>query len=410
MICYDTGVRWISIFLAALALSGLAFPASLVVLPLIPETNPNKYLWIGESNAEAIGDILAAHGIFVLDREQRQRAFRSLSIREGAPRTIATSLKIASELDADYAVFGTIEVLESEAVANSRIALSAVLMDVRHLRKAGEIRLEGQLPELGKLETQAAYLLLRALQPETTISETDFLARHPVVRLDARENYIRGLMADSEEAKHRYFAQAARLDDNYAAPAFQLALIHWQKRDYRQSSSWLAKIGPEFPRYREAQFMLGVCEANLGRYPEAENRFRSLYGSLPLPEIANNLAVVLMRQKKEGALDLLTLAVSRDPEDPDYRFNLGHALWSMERYADAAERFRETLELDSEDKEATTMLGRCLQGEASRAARAAVANLNRIKEDFEDTALSMQKETASPAPGSDTNSGVAPAR
>lgn len=402
MACYDgdvgcdgMGMRR-SPFFWALALlllaAGAASAASLVVLPLIPETNPNKYLWIGESNAEAIGDILSANGIFILDREQRLRAYRSLSIRDGAPRTIATNLKLATELDADYAVFGTIEVLESATVADSRIALSVTMMDVRRLRKEGEIRLEGHLPDLARLETQAAYLLLKAIRPEETVTEAEFLKRYPPVRLDARESYIRGLMADGEEARHRYFTQAARLEENYAAPAFQLALFHWQKRGHRQAASWLGKIPEDFPRYREAQFMLGVCEAYLGHYAEAEARFRKLYADAPIPEVANNLAVMLMRQQKEGVLELLAFAADRDPEDPDYRFNLGHALWFMERYDEAAERFREVLDLASEDTEATTMLGRSLQKEASRPARAAVANLNRIKEDFEDSSLAVQKD------------------
>ena|GEM_PF-263539 len=391
---YDTGVRrFLYFFLMMLVLAtAMASAASLVVLPLIPEANSTKYLWIGESNAETIGEILSANGVFVLDREKRLNAYRTLAIRDDAPRTIATNLKVAAELDADFAVFGSVEVLEGEGVADSRIALSVTMMDVRRFRKEGEIRLEGYLPDLAKLETQAAYLLLRELQPSKVTTEEEFLKRFPPVRLDARENYIRGLMANGEEAKHRYFTQAARLEESYAAPAFQLALIHWQKRDHRQASAWLDKVGENFPRYREAQFMLGVCEAYLGRYAQAETRFRNLYDYAQLPEVANNLAVTLMRQQKQGALQLLTFAVDRDPEDPDYLFNLGHTLWFQERYEDAAERFREVLDLASDDTEATTMLGRALQGEASRPARAAVSNLNRIKEDFEDTNLAVQRD------------------
>ncbi|MCW5964221.1 MAG: tetratricopeptide repeat protein [Bryobacterales bacterium] len=295
------------------------------------------------------------------------------------------------ELDADFAVLGGFQVAEAEPVGDGRVTLAITVMDVRKWRKMAEVRVDGKLSDLCVLETRAAYLILKAVQADqATDSEAAFLARFPPVRLDARENYIRGLLADSEEARHRHFTQAARLDEAYPAPAFQLGSLYWQKRDCRHAADWLRKATAEFPRKREAQFMLGVCEARLGRYAAAEAVLRALYAAAPLPEVANNLAVVLGRQRKEGVLELLTFAAERDSEDPDYRFNLGHALWLRERYEDAAERFREVLDLAGEDAEATRMLGRSLQGDASRAARAALENLGRMKEDFNDNELSVE--------------------
>lgn len=365
-----------------------AFANSVVVLPFTATKDTSKYGWIGESNADSISDILSRNRIFILDREDRLRAYRTLGIREGAPWTLATSLKVALELDAGFTVLGSFAVDEANPVADSRIVLSAAVMDVAKWRKLSELRVEGRLADLCLLETRLAYLVLKAMgREEPSESEADFLARFPAVRLDARENYIRGLLADAEESRHRYFTQAARLDENYRAPAFQLGLLHWQKRDCRQAATWLRKaLEPDHPR-REAQFMLGVCETRLGRYADAEAQFRSLYNTQPIPEFANNLAVVLARQRKEGVLDLLTFAAEQDPEDPDYRFNLGHALWLRERYDDAADRFREVLDLVAEDPEATRMLGRCLQREASRPAKAAAESLNRLKEDFTDSGI-----------------------
>lgn len=373
-------------FLLSLLLCILTVTASansLVVLPFTPETQDPKYTWIGESNAEAISDILARNSIFILDREDRLQAFRTLGVRASSTRTLATSLKVAMELDAGFAVLGTFHVVEAEPVAESRIVLTATVMDVGKWRKLSEIRVEGQFASLCLLETRVAFLILRALGRDLSQeSEEDFLARFPPVRLDARENYVRGLLADSAEARHRFFAQSARLDASYSAPAVQLGLLFWQKRDYRQAAQWLRKALDTASRKQEVQFMLGFCEAQLGRYPEAESHFRALYNAQALPEFANNLAVVLGRQRKEGAVELFTFAADGDPEDPDYRFNLGHALWLQERYEEAADRFREVLDLAGDDPEATRMLGRSLQREASRPARAAVENLNRLKEDF----------------------------
>ena len=341
--------------------------------------------------------------MFILDRDERLRVYRNLGIRETGIRTLATNLKIASELDAEYVVFGTFQVEEFDVVHESRVTLAITVMDVGKWRKLGEVRVEGKLLDLGNLETRAAYLVLRALQPGETEEESTFLEQYPPVRLDARESYVRGLIADAEDARHRYFTQAVRLEESYSAPAFRLAELYWQKRNYRQAAVWLRKLGGEMSHRREVLFMLGVCEARLGRYAEAEVQLRALYASAPLPEVANNLAVVLSRQNREGVLELLSYAVDREPEDPDYRFNLGHALWLRERYDDAVERFREVLDLVDEDEEATRMLGRSLQREISRPARAAVENLNRLKEDFNDLALAVAGAGQAGAPQLDSD-------
>ncbi len=341
-------------------------------------------------------ELLASHGIFILDREQRLKAYRSLSIRDSSSTTLATNLKVAMELDAEFAVFGEFRLTERDPVADSPIVLNLRVMNVRKFRKAGEIRVEGKLSDLGVLETRLGFLLLRAIAPEVAVSEEEFLARHPAIRLDALESYIRGLTAENEEARHRFLTQAARLDERFGAPIFQLGLLYWEKGNHRQAAYWLEKLPADYSQYREAQFMLGVCELQQGKYPEAEAVFRSLYTALPMPEIANNLAVSLARQDKPEALQLLTFVNNADPEDPDYRFNLGLQLWRAERYDDAAELFREVLELDPDDAEATRMLGRSLQKEASRPARSAVHNLDRFKSALDDadfTALNARVAT-----------------
>lgn len=369
-------------------ISSSLYGRSVVVLPLISASGLHKYSWIGESVPEVLTELLSSHGIFILDRDQRLKAYRNLSIRESSNRTIATNLKVAMELDAEFAVFGGFEVTETEAVADSPITLNVRVMDVRKWRKMGEVRVEGTLADLGVLETRLGFLLLKAIAPGENISEVEFLARHPAVRLDALENYVRGLLADTEEAKHRFFTQSARLDESYGAPAFQLGLIYWGKHNHRQAANWFRKLSPTFSQYREAQFMLSVCELRLGRYPEAEAILRDLYAILPMTEVANNLAVSLSRQDKPEAMEFILKATGVDPEDPDYRFNLGHILWKRERYEDAAERFREVLELAPDDAEATRMLGRSLQKEASRPARNAVQNLDRIKDAMDDAEFS----------------------
>lgn len=369
-----------------------------MVLPLITVADQDKYSWIGESVPEVLTELLATHGIFILDREQRMKAYRTLSIRDSSSLTLATNLKVAMELDAEFAVFGEFQLDEREPVADSAIVLSLRVMNVRKFRNAGEIRVAGRLSDLGVLETRLGFLLLRAIAPEVPVTEEEFLARHPAIRLDALESYVRGLTAENEEARHRFLTQAARLDEHFGAPIFQLGLFYWGKSNHRQAAYWLEKLPADYSQFREAQFMLGVCELQQGRYPQAEAVFRKLYAALPMTEIENNLAVSLARQDKPEALEHLVRVNGADPEDPDYRFNLGLQLWRAERYDDAAERFREVLDLSPNDAEATRMLGRSLQKEASRPARSAVHNLDRFKSALDDAEFTALNARAAASP------------
>lgn len=385
------------LFLTCLGALGLV-ARSVVVLPLVAKSDSPKYSWIGESVPEVLTEILSGHGIFILDREQRLKAYRTLSIRESSPKTLATNLKIAMELDAEFAVFGGFQVVERESVADSPISMEVRVMDVRKWRKMGEIRVEGKLGELGVLETRLGFLLLKAIAPADASTEQEFLARHPAVRLDALENYIRGLMADSDEAKHRLLTQAARLDESFGAPVFQLGLHYWEQGDHRQAASWLRRLPSDFSQFREAQFMLGVCNLHLGSYAEAEAVLRDLYATVPMAEVANNLSVSLARQGKPEAMEYVLKATSMDPDEADYLFNLGLQLWRLERYEEAADRFREALELAPTDAEATRMLGRCLQKEASRPAKSAVMQLDRVKSTLDDAQFTVLNARAAAQP------------
>ena len=49
------------------------------------------------------------------------------------------------------------------------------------------------------------------------------------MRLDAVESYVRGLLATLDpEQRHRFFTQAARLDEHYSQPCFQLGKTYWE--------------------------------------------------------------------------------------------------------------------------------------------------------------------------------------
>ena len=73
---------------------------TVLVLPFFNLGNSANLDWIGESIAETLRESLQAQGVLTLDREERQEAFRRLSIRPYALLTRASVIKIGESLDA----------------------------------------------------------------------------------------------------------------------------------------------------------------------------------------------------------------------------------------------------------------------------------------------------------------------
>ena len=100
----------------------------------------------------------------------------------------------------------------------------------------------GSLENLSQMETKLAWMLLRQLAPESAPSEEAFFHDRAPVRVDAMESYVRGLMASTDDQKLKLFTQAARLDEHFSQPNFQLGRMLFAKKDYKTAGQWLAKV------------------------------------------------------------------------------------------------------------------------------------------------------------------------
>ena len=225
------------------------------------------------------------------------------------------------------------------------------------------------------------------MNPKTTVSEQEFLRARPAVRLDAVENYVRGLLASSPEQRHRFFTQAARLDEHYSQPCFQLGKTYWGKNDYRVASGWFERVQKSDPHYLEARFFLGLCRYHDGDFKGAEECFQSVAAAVPLNEVYNNLGVVQIQLNDDAAAGAsFRKALEGDSGDPDYHFNLGYTQWKSGQYDAAVENLRAAVQRNPEDTEGTTMLGRALKREGPRPGDLKGGPSPRLKTAYEEAA------------------------
>ncbi len=360
---------------------------TVVVLPFFNDSSPPALDWISESIAQTIHDALVGEGLLVLGREERQEAYRRLSLRPTAHLTRASVIKVAEALDATDVVYGEFEFTPppegAPAGARGTLHIHASTLNMKRMRKGPDFLESGQLDDLASLQSHLAWQVLRDLQPDSAPSAEQFLKERPPVRLDAMENYTRGLLATSPEQKHRYFTQAARLDERFVQADFQLGKLYLSQKEYRLAAERFARLKEPAPRHLEAMFLLGLCRYNTGDYAAAQQAFEQVAGSVPLNEVFNNLGAAQSRLNLPSAAESFRKAIEGDPADPDYHFNLGVALWKSANYAEAADSFRAVLDRVPDDAQATLLLGRCLKSTAPRPADLK-AGFERVKLNYEE--------------------------
>jgi tetratricopeptide (TPR) repeat protein len=382
-------------------LASFCIPATraetLLVLPFFNASKNPKVDWIGESIAEELRDSLATSGVVVLDRLSLKEASGRLGLRPDVQLTHASILKIAQSLDAERAVYGRFEVIAPSAPGGKdSLRITARILDLAAMKQSPEFGETGAFEDLAAVQDRLAWQVVRSLKPETAPSEQEFQRAHPPVRIDAIENYIRGLLASDKDQKRRFFAQAARLDPRYWQPNIELGKLLWEAEDYRGGAEWFQRVQKTSPRFFEANFFLGLCRFYNGDYTGAQIAFDLVAQSVPLNEVFNNLGAAQSRRDRPEALDNFRKALDGDAADPDYHFNVGYALWKRGEFDEAAKFFRATLDRDPQDGEATTMLGRCLKKTRYRPNDPSLEPLERAKETYNENLYLQLKEALSP--------------
>jgi tetratricopeptide (TPR) repeat protein len=357
--------------------------------------------WIGESIAETVRDALGARGAVTLSRTEIEDAYHQLNLHTLGTLTQASILKIGEALDAEQVVYGSFEFTPDPSaahdVAEGSLKISAHILDRRRYRQSAEFTETGNLEDLPTLEAHLAWRTLSLVAPQLAPPESDFRSLRPAVRLDAQENYIRGLLARAPDQQERFFLQAARLDPHFGHPAYQLGKIHYDRKEYRQAADWLEKISPDDVHYREASFLLGLALFQSSDFAGAQKAFQAVADVIPLSEVYNDLGAAQNRLNLPQAIDSFRKALEGDPNDPVYHFNLGYALWKKGDFAAAADRFRAVLDRQPDDEMATLMLGMCLKKQSSRPGDARIETLERLKTNYEERAYLQLKALLNPS-------------
>jgi len=308
----------------------------LLVLPFDNRSGQPSLEWIREAAPVILSSRFASAGFAPMSRQDRLYALDHLGLPQGFHPSRATALKLAETLDADSIIVG------SYATDGTGIVAQAQVVDVPHLRMSEPVTARGQMVDLIAVFDSLAWKLTRQLDPGFKGSEETFVAAGKGLRLDAFEQYIRGITEPDHDERLRHLQQAVKLSPEFGPAWIALGREDYNGQQYDEAAQAFAKVGrgnsgATGPDALEAGFYGGLALIFSGDYDEAEAAFAGVARILPLAEVVNNQGVAVSREGNDASA-LFRQAVAADPSNADYHFNLAV---SLKRHGNAAEALTE---------------------------------------------------------------------
>jgi tetratricopeptide (TPR) repeat protein len=317
----------------------------LLVLPFDNLTDQPNLDWIGEAVPEVLNRRLASAGFMPISRDDRLYALDHLGLPSTFQPSRASAIRLAQTLDADYVIVGSFSTSGSRFQAKARI----LKMDALHM--SAPLQEEADMTHLLDVLNSLAWGLAKQIDPQFAVARSTFVAAGAGLRVDAFENYTRGLVETDPAEQIRHLKEAVRLDPSFSPALLALGKAYFANQQFELAANTLGRLPRNDPSALEADFDRGLAYFYLGTYVKAEDAFAFVSKQLPLPEVVNNQGVAASRRGLDAS-SFFQQAVAADGNDPDYQFNLALALNRKKDVAGAMRAIGQTLKLRPQDTEA----------------------------------------------------------
>lgn len=327
--------------------------------------------WIGASFPNIIDQRLGSAGFLTIRREDRRYALEHLGLPADYHPTQATTYRLAQTLDADYLVFG------SYTIANGRITANARVLVMNGPRMNLTLQEEGSLDHLISIEDTLAWKIAMQIDPGLNLDRQTFLAASRDLRLDAFENYIRGLTEPGSDEQIGHLTKAVQLSPNYVEAWFALGRAYFANQQYEEAEVPFSKVPKGNHLWLEAMFYAGLSHLYTGNYAKAQQEFAAIAAVLPMPEVLNNEGIAINRRGQNGTA-FFSRVVQLNPQNADAWFNLAVSERRQKNYPAAIKAVDRCLTLHPQDQEAQQLklnLQLLKEGKISAAPKPAAASI-----------------------------------
>jgi len=321
----------------------------LLVLPFDNGTGQLNLEWIREAAPAVLDQRFASAGFAPMSRPDRMYALDHLGLPQQFQPSRAGALKLAQTLDVDSVVVGSYRLEGTGIVAEARV------LNVPHLRMSDAVMARGEMKDLIAIFDSLAWRLTRIMDPGFSVAQETFLAAGASLRLDAFEQYIRGISENDQQERARHLKKSVELSPNFGPAWMALGREDFNAQKYEEAAASFARVSPNDPEALEASFYRGLSLLYFGAYPQAQEAFANVARELPLAEVLNNEGVAVSRQGKD-ATSLFVQAAAADPNAADYHFNLAVSLKRHGSGPNAMNELGQTLKVRPNDTEAQKLL------------------------------------------------------
>jgi tetratricopeptide (TPR) repeat protein len=304
--------------------------------------------WIGASFPDIMNQRLSSAGFLTIRREDRRYALQHLGLPADFHPTQATAYRIAQTLDADFVVFG------NYTITNGQLNATARVLRMHGPSMSPTIREQGDLNQLIQIEDSLTWKVAMEIDPGLNLDEQTFVAASRGLRLDAFENYIRGLVEPGIDERLGHLNKAVQLSPNYTQAWFALGKTYFENQQYEEAETALSKVPVGGRLSLEARFYIGLSDLYTGNYAKAQAEFAAIASFLPMPEVLNNEGVAANRRGENGTA-FFQRVVQLDPQNADYWFNLAVSQRRQKNYSAALKSVANGLVIRPEDEEARNL-------------------------------------------------------
>lgn len=320
----------------------------LLVLPFDNRTGQPSLEWVREAAAELLSSRFRSVGFAPMSRADRMYALDHLGLPQGFQPSRASSLKLAQTLDADQIVVGSYITDGNSIVADAR------LVDVPHLRMGEPVTARGDMHDLVAVFDSLAWKLTRQLDPRIGVAEETFIAAGKNIRIDAFEQYIRGITEPDQIERLKHLQSTVKLNPDFSPAWMALGREQYNGQQFEQAAEAFSRVDKNGIDGLEAGYYRGLALLFSGNYAAGEKAFADVAKILALAEVVNNEGVAASRQGHDGTV-LFVQAAADDPNSADYHFNLAVSLKRHGQASAAMNELAQCLKLHPNDSEALAL-------------------------------------------------------
>ena len=288
---------------------------TVVVLPFENPRGDPRLPWMREGIALLLGDVLAAHGVAVIERDERVVAFDRLQLPVAAVLSRASAIRVGQALGAAAVVVGRVE------PETGGLVITAQVVQLDEGRLVPPVVERGPTP--GVFDTWPGWARRWPGAGSTSPGRRR--------RRSGRSRSTEGAHGGDAGQARAALEEAVRMAPDYDAARLALWQVHADQGEHARALAQARAVVDGSHLSREARFLAGISLTRLRRLDEAFALLEALQKDSALPEVANALGVVQLRRgatpQTGDATYYFNLATELAPGEADFFFNLGYAYW-----------------------------------------------------------------------------------